>query len=64
MEKDNVVSMEGYRERRDRQNALARAAYWAVKIEDAYKAVEVAERGREDALREAGMLAPELGVES
>lgn len=63
MERNNVVSIEEYQARKFRELALARAAYWAVRVEDAYKAVEVAERERESALRDAGMLTVEKGVE-
>lgn len=59
---NNVVSMEEYREKQQRQQLLARAAYWEVQREDAWRAVEVAERNREQALREAGML-EERGVD-
>lgn len=55
MEKDNVISMEEYRDRRDRQNALARAAYWAIKVEDTARALEYAQQQCQSALREAGM---------
>ena len=62
-ERSNVISMEAYRNRQERGQLLARAAYWEVKREDAWKALEVAERNREAALREAGMLPEERGVD-
>lgn len=63
MEQDNVVSIDKYRERRDNRQALARAAYWALIIEDSHRSLEYAERQREDALREAGMLPEERGLD-
>lgn len=38
------------------------AAYWAIKEEDAYQAVEYAGRRREAALRMLGMLGAERGL--
>lgn len=60
---DNVISIEEYQERQSVKLAMARAAYWAIKLEDAWRAVEVAERERENALRDAGMLPEERGLE-
>lgn len=60
---EKITDISEYRERRDAKNALARAAYWQTVIDDTYKALEVAERNRENALREAGMLPAERGVD-
>lgn len=62
METNNVVSIEEFKERKNIKEAMARAAYWAVIIEDTYRALEYAERQREDAMRDAGMLSEEKGL--
>ena len=41
----------------------SQAAYWGVHEENAEKALEVAQRGRENALRMLGMLGVERGLE-
>jgi hypothetical protein len=45
-----------------REHWQAQAAYWGVTEEHAAKALEVAQRGRENALRMLGMLAAERGL--
>ncbi len=59
----NVVSMEEYKDRKTTKQYLARAAYWELRREDAWKALERAEREREKSLRLAGMLPEERGVD-
>lgn len=46
-----------------RQHWQEQAAYWAVHEEYAERALEVAQRGRENALRMLGMLATEKGLD-
>lgn len=62
---ERIVNLNEYRIGKIKEN-LARAAYWECKREDAWKALEVAEREREKALRLAGMLDSEnrLGEEN
>ena len=63
-EKDNVVYMPVPETLTldQRQHWQDQAAYWAVREEDAYTALEVAQRNRESCLRMLGMLAAERGV--
>ena len=46
-----------------RQHWQDMAAYWAVKAEDAERALEFAQRQREGCLRLLGMLGTEAGLE-
>lgn len=45
-----------------REHWQSQAAYWCVREEDAQRAVEVAQRNREAALRMLGMLGVERGL--
>lgn len=45
-----------------RQHWHDQAAYWAIKEEDSLRALEYAQRQRENSLRMLGMLGTELGL--
>lgn len=46
-----------------REHWQTQASYWAIKLEDAERAVEYAARQREDCLRMLGMLGVERGLD-